>query len=90
MMLGASEPLDATTVTTGTVKLLHANGAEVPISVLYTPSSYQITIRPRLTLSNGTYRVTVTTGVKDVASNALAAPYTTSFTIGAQPRCAPH
>ncbi len=86
IMLGASEALDATTVTTGTVKLLRANGAEVPISISYTLSSYQITIRPRLTLSNGTYRVTVTTGVKDVAGNALAAPYTTSFTIGVPPR----
>ncbi|WP_374710798.1 Ig-like domain-containing protein [Chloroflexus sp.] len=28
------------------------------------------------------YRVTVTTGVKDVAGNALATSYATSFTIG--------
>lgn len=86
IMLGASEPLDATTVTTVTVNLLRANSTEVPINVAYTPSSTQITVMPRVTLSNGTYRVTVTTGVRDVAGNALAAPYTTSFTIGAPPR----
>ncbi|WP_322488104.1 Ig-like domain-containing protein [Chloroflexus sp.] len=86
IMLGTSEALDATTVTTGTVKLLRANGAEVPISISYTPSSYQITMMSRVTLSDGAYRVTVTTGVKDVAGNALATPYTTSFTIGIPPR----
>ncbi|WP_299644171.1 right-handed parallel beta-helix repeat-containing protein [uncultured Chloroflexus sp.] len=86
IMLGASEALDGTTVTTGTVKLLRANGTEVPIRVSYTPSSNQITIMPRETLSNGTYRVTVTTGVKDIANNTLAAPYTTSLTIGVPPR----
>ncbi|MCS6889904.1 MAG: Ig-like domain-containing protein, partial [Chloroflexus sp.] len=70
IMLGASEPLDATTVTTVTVKLLRANSTEVPINVAYTPSSTQITIMPRVTLSNGTYRVTVTTGMRDAGQCA--------------------
>ncbi|WP_416181091.1 Ig-like domain-containing protein [Chloroflexus sp.] len=58
------------TVTTGTVKLLRANNTEVPINVAYTPSSTQITIMPRVTLSNGTYRVTVTTGMRDAGQCA--------------------
>lgn len=81
VLIGVSELLDVTTVITTTVTLTR-NGVPVAASVGFDSAAYQIVVTPRTLLSNGVYRLTVTTAVKDQAGNALATPYAISFTIG--------
>lgn len=82
ILIGMSEPLDESTVHSGTVTLARSSGAAVAASATFDGGTNQIVLIPRVALGDGEYRVTVTTGVKDQAGNALAAPYTTSFMIG--------
>ena len=71
-----SEPV---TNVTDVTFLLTANGAPVPGTV--TLDGPTATFAPSAPLANGpTYRATVTTGVKDLSGNALAADYSWSFT----------
>ncbi|WP_298482113.1 right-handed parallel beta-helix repeat-containing protein [uncultured Chloroflexus sp.] len=81
VLVEVSEALDETTLTPTTVTLTR-DGTSVAASVRFDSGANYIVVTPRSLLHNGVYRVTVTTGVKDVAGNALAAPYTMSFTIG--------
>ncbi|WP_322496421.1 right-handed parallel beta-helix repeat-containing protein [Chloroflexus sp.] len=81
ILVSVSELLDVTTLTTTTVTLTR-DGTPVAASVGFDSGGYHIVVTPRSLLSNGVYRLSVTTGVKDRAGNALAAPYTTSFMIG--------
>ncbi len=83
IVVSVSEQLDVTTLTTTTVTL-NRNGAPVAASVGFDSGGYHIVVTPRSLLSNGVYRLSVTTGVKDQAGNAPAAPYTVSFMIGTQ------
>ncbi|ABY33334.1 MAG TPA: hypothetical protein DEF43_06360 [Chloroflexus aurantiacus] len=84
ILVGMSEPLDATTVTTTTVILRRSDGTVVPAWVRYDAAVHQIVMMPRTVLANGTYRAEVTTGVKDSAGNTLSAPYTIQFTVGSE------
>jgi methionine-rich copper-binding protein CopC len=79
-----SEPMDSTTITTTTVSLKPtAGGANVAATVVCTPLTpcTTVTLTPTAALDNNTsYTVTITTGVKDRAGNALAAQSTSTFT----------
>jgi hypothetical protein len=85
-----SEALDPTTVTATTFKL--ANGATaVTATVAYNGSTNTATLTPSAALAaSTTYTATLTggsSGIKDVAGNALAANFTWSFTTAAGPSC---
>src|SRR2546425_395330 len=85
---GFTEALDAATVTTGTFTLKQGLPADIGISVSGTVSytGTTATFAPAVTLlPNTVYTATVTTGVKDLAGNALAGNYVWSFTPGAAP-----
>ena len=75
------EALAASTVDEDTVQLREPGGALVPAAVTYAPAAHTASLTPTARLAAATrYRATVTTGVKDVAGNALAALRTWSFT----------
>lgn len=76
-----SEALDVATVTGATVTLKDANGALVAATVSYDVAASRITLTPQEDLAAQTaYTAAVSTGVKDVSGNALAAAYSWSFT----------
>ncbi|HUQ48669.1 MAG TPA: Ig-like domain-containing protein [Gemmatimonadaceae bacterium] len=82
IQIAFSEPMNPTTITTTTVSLKNAGtGANITSTVVYNAGTNSVTLTPSGPLSNSTqYTVTVTTGVKDVAGNQLAAPFVSSFT----------
>lgn len=75
-----SETLDATTVNTNTFTLAKS-GENVAGAVSYENNTMIFNPTADL-LANTTYSATITTGVKDLAGNALASPETWSFTTG--------
>lgn len=77
-----SEPMTASTVNTTTVFLKNtATSAVIPATVVYNVGTNSATLTPSGPLSNSTnYTLVVTTGVKDVAGNAMAAQFTSAFT----------
>jgi hypothetical protein len=78
-----SEPMDQATITTSTVTLAptSAPGSPVAASIAYNAATNTVTLNPTDDLANNTsYTITVTTGVKDVAGNALAATSSSTFT----------
>jgi methionine-rich copper-binding protein CopC len=80
--VGFSEPMDPLTITTTTVKLAPtSSGTPVAAVVTYDAGTNSAILTPSSPLLNNTgYTVTVTTGVKDVAGNALATQSTWTFT----------
>jgi hypothetical protein len=79
-----SEALDPTTVTASTVSLRLAGGSAVPAAVTYDTATRTAVLNPTADLTaSAKYTATVTTGVKDVAGNPLAAASTWSFTTAA-------
>ena len=75
-----SEPMDATSITTFTFAVRQGSTA-VAGAVTYAGSI--ATFTPASALStNKIYSVTITTGAKDMAGNALAVNFTSSFTTG--------
>ena len=82
ILIGVSEPLSATTVSTATVTLAREGGAAVTASAAFDSGANQVILTPRAALGDGEYRVTVTTSVRDAAGNALAAAHTWRFTVG--------
>jgi len=81
ILIGMSEALDDTTVTTASVTLRGRN-EPLPALVTFDRSFNQIVVRPRAMLADGTYTVTVSQAVSDPAGNALTAPFTATFTVG--------
>jgi len=78
-----SKAIDPTTITSGTFTL--SQGA-VPIAGSVAYIGLTGTFTPGVSLSAGTtYTATITTGVKDLAGNALASNYVWSFTTTATP-----
>ncbi|HUS26315.1 MAG TPA: DUF4082 domain-containing protein [Nevskiaceae bacterium] len=74
-----NEAMNPGTITNSTVTM--ANGGPVPASVSYNSTSRQVTLTPSSPLStNTTYTITIGTGAKDLAGNALASSYAWSFT----------
>ena len=85
-----NEAMDPASVTTGTITLKDNLNNPIAASVSYDA----LTLRARLTPSSllnysTTYTATLTTGVRDAAGNALAAPYVFTFTTGANPDTTP-
>jgi len=75
-----SEPMDPATITTFSFTL--KKGA-TPIAGVVSYSNLKATFVSSVILdSNSVYTATITTGVKDVAGNALASNYTWNFTTG--------
>jgi hypothetical protein len=75
-----SEVVDGTTVTVDTVELRDPEGTLVNRSVAYDAQSKTCSISVRQPWSFGAFSATVKTGVKDLNGNALAVPYTWTFT----------
>lgn len=82
LIAGMSEALDGTTVTSSTVQLRSSNGNIVPTLAHFDAQSNQIVLMPRQALSAGSYSVTISTGVRDLAGNRLAEAHTWSFAVG--------
>lgn len=85
-----SEALAATSVSTATVQLKDANNGLVSATVSYDAASRTAMLTPTASLANGAgYTIVVKGGpggVKDLAGNALASDYSSSFTtVGAGP-----
>jgi len=82
-----SEPMDVTTITNVNILLRNVGtNALIPATVTYNGTTRVATLTPTGPLSNATqYRVEVTTGVKDVSGNALAAQFNSTFTTAAAP-----
>ena len=86
IVIGVSEPLSETTVSTATVTLADGAGKPVTGTVRFDGGGNQIVFGPLVALTPGKYTVTVTTGVADLAGNPLAAAYSWQFEIkGATP-----
>ncbi|HEX2721939.1 MAG TPA: Ig-like domain-containing protein [Gemmatimonadaceae bacterium] len=77
-----SEPVDQSTVNTTTLTVRNSNtNAAVAGTFTFNPAGTVATFTPSGPLSNSTsYTVTVTTGVKDLASNPLTAQVVSTFT----------
>jgi len=78
-----SEPIDQTSVTPLTF-MVSQGTTNVPGTITTTATTATFTPTSNY-LSTTTYNVSLTTGVKDVAGNALASGFTTSFTTTAAP-----
>jgi methionine-rich copper-binding protein CopC len=77
-----SEPMDATTINSTNITLTPtAGGPAVTTAVTCNSPCTTATLDPTADLASSTsYTITVTTGVKDVAGNALATNSTSTFT----------
>jgi hypothetical protein len=85
-----SEAMDPSTITTGTVSVTGLGGATVIGTVSYSAAGTTVTFTPASNLAPNTrYTGTITTGVKDLAGNALASNYIWNFTTGAAPDVTP-
>jgi len=83
-----SEPMDGTTITPETFSLADSNGKSVVGTV--TMDGDSATFHPSALLAGlTTHTATVTTGVKDLAGNAMAAPRTWTFTTAVAPDTTP-
>jgi uncharacterized protein YjiK/methionine-rich copper-binding protein CopC len=83
-----SEPVDATTINASIFTLTGPNNSAVPATVTYDGASKTASLQPNSSLAyNTTYTANLTTGVKDLAGNSLAAAVTWSFQTAAAPSC---
>ena len=82
-----SEVMDPFTITSDTFTLMQGT-TSVAGTVTYLGLTATFTPTTVLT-ANTLYTATITTGAKDLAGNALAAPYTWSWTTGAAPDITP-
>jgi hypothetical protein len=78
-----SESMDASTVTTDTIRLGDQAGHDIGIEVLYDPVVRRAAIMPLERLAEGeNYTATIGSGVADSAGNPMAADYAWSFKTG--------
>jgi hypothetical protein len=83
-----NEAMDTTTISTTNVVLRGPGNTLVPAAVSYTAATHTAVLTPNSQLAAGTtFTATITTGVKDLSGNALAANFTSSFTTAAAPSC---
>lgn len=82
-----SEAMDLTTMNTTNITVKNTTtSAAVAGTVTYNTTTNVATFTPNVPLANGTgYTVTVTTGVKDLAGNAMASQFTSTFTTVSAP-----
>jgi hypothetical protein len=85
VLITFSEAMDATTINGTNITLKNTGtSAAVAGTVTYNSGSHAATFTPNVPLANGTnYTVTVTTGVKDAAGNAMATQFTSTFSTAA-------
>lgn len=84
-----SKPVATDSVTSSSVVITAPDGTSVS-GVLSISSATTITFQPNQQLAYGTtYRVTITTAVRDIDGNALPESYSWSFTTGAAPDTTP-
>ncbi|BAY94727.1 MULTISPECIES: DUF4082 domain-containing protein [unclassified Tolypothrix] len=78
-----SEAMNSATISSSTFQLLGPNNTAVNAGVIYDASTKTATLTPSTALAaNTSYTATITSGVKDIAGNALAQNYIWSFTTG--------
>ena len=78
-----SEAMDPLTITGTTFTLTGSGATLVPGAVVYAGSGSVATFTPTSILTpSAVYTITVTTGAKDLAGNALASNFTCTFTTG--------
>src|SRR4029079_10755092 len=77
-----TEAMNPSTINSSTITLrVTASSAPVAVTVNYTAATNTATFTPSASLSGSTgYTLAVTTGAHDLAGNALASPFTASFT----------
>ena len=76
-----SESMDPATINVTTFTLRVTGGTAIAGTVTYVPATRVATFTPATSLPNPVnITATVTTGVKDLAGNAMAAPFTFAFT----------
>ena len=76
-----SEPMEATTINGSNVQLRLPSTDLVAATVAYNVTTRVVTLTPSVALTGSTvYTATITTGVKDVAGNSLAASRVWAFT----------
>jgi WD40 repeat protein len=81
-----SESLDPLTVISSNFKLQAGSSPPVSATVSYDANTRTAKLTPNTLLAASTsYTASILTGIKDLAGNAMAAPYTWSFTTQAQP-----
>ena len=81
-----SKDMDDTTFTSSTISVSGSSSGSYSNSFSFNHSTYELTIDPLTNFSySETVTVTIGTGVKDLAGNGLASPYTFSFTIESSP-----
>ena len=81
-----SEALDPATVSDALVHVVDADGAALPVTVFHSAPLHRLSIQPRQALQGQTvYTVTLGTGLRDLAGNALKTTYTWSFETGVLP-----
>ena len=77
-----SEPMDAATINTSTFQVKIISGGAITGTVAYTAATRTAQFTPSSSLPNATgISVGVTTGVKDVAGNALASNFSFGFAV---------
>ena len=74
-----SETMAATTLTSDSCFVTNAASNPVPSTVTYNLANRTATFTPAIGWPDGTNTLTITTGAKDLAGNALAAQFTWSF-----------
>ncbi len=80
-----SEPLDPSSVRDSTAWLRGPSGGPVPATLEYAPLDHRLTIIPRLPHFGTAYTVRLTTGLRDLAGNALPADLEWTFTTATAP-----
>jgi hypothetical protein len=81
MTASFNEPMNASTMTTTTFAVTGPGATPVAGTVAYNGVTYTATFTPTSALvANTSYTATITTGVKDVAGNALASNHVWTFT----------
>lgn len=76
-----SEPMNETTVVNSSNVQLLEGVTVVPATIIYNPVNYSFTLTPSSSLNyQSTYTAVVTTGVKDLAGNSMAAQQSWTFT----------
>ncbi|MFD0349411.1 Ig-like domain-containing protein [Kitasatospora aburaviensis] len=82
MRFSFGEPLDPASVTASSVTLRTAGGAAVAGTVAYDTAANGVVFTPGSPLALTTGHTATVQGVRDTSGNALASPFTLSFTTG--------